>query len=279
MGKFQDLTGQKFGKLTVLKRTKNKGKNIMWECECDCGNPIHSIVSSTNLKTGNVKSCGCIGREKTIERNKCPKKNNYTFYNEYIEGETKEGEKFIIDKEDFEKIKNYQWHSHYVNRKKNYVSCIFNGKRLYIHRIIMNCLEEDKVVDHIDGNPLNNRKNNLRICTKAENSRNLCLYDSELRGISIRGNSYGAKITFNGKNIWLGSFASLEDAQKARDNAELIYFGKFKHAPKENKRFIVCYNEKYVEIIGESNVLDKIEWLKNNNINFLVFNKENALFK
>ena len=172
MSKFQDLTNQKFGRLTVLKRAPNKGKNVMWECECSCGNPNHSFVSSTNLKTGKVKSCGCIGKEKTILRNKNPKKNDYIFYEDYVEGKTKEGETFVLDKEDFEKIKNYIWHSHYVNRKNNYVSCIFNGKRIYLHRIIMNCLDNNKVVDHIDGNPLNNRKRNLRICSKAENSRN-----------------------------------------------------------------------------------------------------------
>ena len=126
MGKFQDLTGQKFGRLTVLKRVENKGKNVMWECECSCGNPIHSFVSSSNLKNGKVQSCGCMGREKTIKRNKNPKKNTYYFYKDYVKGITKEGEEFFIDKEDYEKIKNYHWHSHYVNRKTNYVSCIFD---------------------------------------------------------------------------------------------------------------------------------------------------------
>ena len=279
MGKFQDLTGRKFNRLTVLKRVENKGRNVMWECKCSCNNPIHPIVSSANLKSGKVKSCGCLNREKTIERNKHPKKNEYFFYDDYVKGITKEGEEFFVDKEDFEKIESYYWHSHYVKRKANYVSCISNGKRLYIHRIIVDCFDKELVVDHIDGNPLNNRKNNLRICTKAENSRNLTAYDPELRGIVIRGKSYGVHINFKGETIWLGSFPSLEKAQKVRDDAELVYFGEFKHAPKEHKQFIICYEDKYEEITGETNILGKIKELKDNKIDFLVFNKEDELFK
>lgn len=60
---FKDLTGQKFGKLTVIKRYKstninNKTNKTLWLCKCDCGKEI--VVTRTNLITGNSKSCGCI---------------------------------------------------------------------------------------------------------------------------------------------------------------------------------------------------------------------------
>jgi hypothetical protein len=59
---YKDLTGQKFGKLTVIKLhhiKKYKDKNsYYWFCECECGNT--KIVSSSNLKSGGVKSCGCL---------------------------------------------------------------------------------------------------------------------------------------------------------------------------------------------------------------------------
>lgn len=66
MGKFQDLTGQKFGRLTVIKRAKDKirtnGKHkVMWECQCECGN-IKDIDASS-LKSGRVNSCGCYKKE------------------------------------------------------------------------------------------------------------------------------------------------------------------------------------------------------------------------
>lgn len=68
MGKFEDLTGQKFGRFTVIERTPNKCKRTMWLCECDCIDKTKCIVSATNLKSGHSKSCGCIEREKSNNR-------------------------------------------------------------------------------------------------------------------------------------------------------------------------------------------------------------------
>lgn len=53
-----DLTGQRFGKLTVLERMPNVGKNVMWRCRCDCGK--HSTTRGDSLRKGVTKSCGCI---------------------------------------------------------------------------------------------------------------------------------------------------------------------------------------------------------------------------
>lgn len=59
MGKFVDLTGQTFGKITVLRRDKNNNKSnkVMWVCLCACGK--ESIHPQHHLKRGSVKSCGC----------------------------------------------------------------------------------------------------------------------------------------------------------------------------------------------------------------------------
>lgn len=58
MGKKIDLTGKKFNRLTVVRKTgKTKRGMALWECLCDCGNI--TIVSGGNLKTGGTKSCGC----------------------------------------------------------------------------------------------------------------------------------------------------------------------------------------------------------------------------
>lgn len=59
-----DLTGKRFGRLTVIERTENKNnKNIAYRCLCDCGN--ESIAESSNLKGGGTKSCGCLKREQS----------------------------------------------------------------------------------------------------------------------------------------------------------------------------------------------------------------------
>lgn len=62
MTRFEDLTGQKFGKLTVIERVINKNKTgSFWKCQCECGNT--TIVISTSLKKGLTTSCGCYRRE------------------------------------------------------------------------------------------------------------------------------------------------------------------------------------------------------------------------
>ena len=60
---FKDLTGQKFGKLTVIKRAKNdKYGRSMWLCECECGGK--NTVSGYHLTTGMTQSCGCLNYRK-----------------------------------------------------------------------------------------------------------------------------------------------------------------------------------------------------------------------
>ena len=68
MGKMNDLSGQRFGRLVVLERTGSKNNRPLWLCKCDCGN--EKIVSTSGLKSGDTKSCGCLKQEKTIENNK-----------------------------------------------------------------------------------------------------------------------------------------------------------------------------------------------------------------
>lgn len=72
--KFVDLTGQKFERLTVIKRAENKGSQTMWLCRCDCGK--ERIVCSGNLKSGHTKSCGCLNDEKVGNLNKTHQKCN-----------------------------------------------------------------------------------------------------------------------------------------------------------------------------------------------------------
>ena len=64
--KFVDLTGQRFGRLTVIKRVENDGEKVMWLCRCDCGN--ETTVFSGYLRNGDTKSCGCLSKDKLRER-------------------------------------------------------------------------------------------------------------------------------------------------------------------------------------------------------------------
>lgn len=57
--KFNDLTGQRFGKLVVIERAQNRGEQTMWRCKCDCGN--ETLVFASNLtRSQHTKSCGCL---------------------------------------------------------------------------------------------------------------------------------------------------------------------------------------------------------------------------
>ena len=58
MGNFNDITGQKYGRLTVIKRLDKTGNLYKWLCKCDCGN--ESVALADNLKRGHTSSCGCL---------------------------------------------------------------------------------------------------------------------------------------------------------------------------------------------------------------------------
>lgn len=61
-GEYQDLTGQRFTRLTVVEFVEMRKRTPYWRCKCDCGN--ERIVSTTHLKAGHSKSCGCMTRER-----------------------------------------------------------------------------------------------------------------------------------------------------------------------------------------------------------------------
>ena len=67
MGRFQDLSGQKYNMLTVVERIKIDGNpKTFWKCICDCGN--ETIVPAGDLKLGKVKSCGCLKRSLEVSQ-------------------------------------------------------------------------------------------------------------------------------------------------------------------------------------------------------------------
>ena len=85
---------------------------------------------------------------------------------------------------------------------------------------------EDMVVDHINHNRLDNRKQNLRLCTQGENLRN-----KKVKGVTFdkRRNKWYARIMINRKNLHLGSFDTKEEAIEARKQAEIEYFGEYRY--------------------------------------------------
>lgn len=69
MGNFIDLTGRKYGRLTVLSKNGNKAHNeIQWNCICECGRSV--VVKGRLLRKGTTKSCGCLHSEQLVKYNK-----------------------------------------------------------------------------------------------------------------------------------------------------------------------------------------------------------------
>lgn len=77
MGKYRDLTGERFGRLTVVGQAgRGNSKQILWKCECDCGGT--AIVPTYHLNSGHTKSCGCHRRETATEVGAQHKKHGMT---------------------------------------------------------------------------------------------------------------------------------------------------------------------------------------------------------
>ena len=114
MGRFVDLTGQQFGRLTVIERIEDyispKGqRKPQWLCHCCCGNNV--TVLGSNLTNGYTLSCGCLSKENSFKQGKSAKKYNiYDLSGEYGIGYTLKGEEFYFDLEDYDKIKDYCWY-------------------------------------------------------------------------------------------------------------------------------------------------------------------------
>lgn len=114
----KDLTGRKFGRLTVLERGANdNSRGTKWWCKCECGNKV--LVSKHSLMWGLTKSCGCYQKEKSRENGKQNKRyNTYDLSGDFGKGYTSKGEEFWFDKEDYDKIKDYCW---YFDKKNGYL--------------------------------------------------------------------------------------------------------------------------------------------------------------
>ncbi len=140
----------------------------------------------------------------------------------------------LIDDDDYKKIAAFRWNIRkdgYVEYAARYIQ--INGKnvRISMHRVILNLSHRDgTIVDHINGNGLDNRKTNLRIVTSSLNRYNCRMrYNntSGYRGISWhrKDKKWRVSICFKGKQFWCGEFINKISAALAYDNAAIKYYG------------------------------------------------------
>lgn len=177
--------GDKYNNLTIVSKgedkiekdkSANRGYNIRktWNCRCDCGN-YKMNVCEKDLIGGYIKSCGCKSRDarnkKTIES---LKRNTYDLTGDFGIGIDVNNKEFYFDLEDYNKIKEYSWNVKYDDYVETNTRKLIDGsnKTISLHRIVMNIKDKDTHIDHINHKPNDNRKENLRIVTRAQNQAN-----------------------------------------------------------------------------------------------------------
>lgn len=215
VGKFIDLKGNRFDRLLVIERsgTGNTGQ-ALWKCLCDCGKEAN--VLSDNLKRGKQRSCGCLLIESRITHGATSggKTEEYKVWQE------------MRRRCNDEKSNNYHLYGgrgikvceRWENSFENFLEDM--GKRTSPRHSI------DRIFNDEDYKP-----GNCRWATGSEQSINQRIRKtntSGYKGVSweARRNSWLAKITLNYKSIHLGNFENIEDAIKARKQAEIRYHNK-----------------------------------------------------
>ena len=140
---------------------------------------------------------------------------------------------FKIDEEDLVLIKPYKW---FKQRNKNggryaLAHVYRNGKRtsLYMHKLIMDS-PKGMEIDHVNGDGWDNRKCNLRVCTRQQNTFNQHRVSptTGYRGVYLKRNkNYYAGLEFNGKGVHLGIYKTAKEAAKAYNEGAKKYYGEF----------------------------------------------------
>jgi hypothetical protein len=137
------------------------------------------------------------------------------------------GQYAYVDAADYEWLSQWNWHLY----GRGYAVRSAKGKTIFMHREIMKP-PKGMVVDHIDGNPRNCYRSNLRICTRTENARNRAKQagaSSQFKGVwwDRRVRKWCVAIQFEHQDIWLGYHNDEVEAARAYDRAAVELFGVF----------------------------------------------------
>jgi len=148
-----------------------------------------------------------------------------------------QGKFTLVDDNDFKALNQFKWYAR-PSRKIFYATRNSNPRKLKLpqiqmHRVIIGEIPKGKEVDHIDGDGLNNQRNNLRLASISENAMNKGAYKNNKSGHKgICWNEREKKWSATGKlpnkkQKNLGDFKNIEDAIKAREKFVLKYYGEF----------------------------------------------------
>lgn len=143
-----------------------------------------------------------------------------------------QGKFAIVDDDMFDYLSQWKWQCVSVGYAQRRTGSIL-GKRtwIYMHRQIMNA-PKTLEVDHINGNKLDNRRENLRLCTRAQNRRNNNMQMNNVSGFkgvswAKRDQKWRAKIRVDGRTIHIGNFEDPKEAARAYDAKARELHGEF----------------------------------------------------
>lgn len=155
------------------------------------------------------------------------KKNEYEIKGETVIFYTSKGEKGYIDLDNIHVLEHYYWGAN----TQGYLHTRIGKKLVRMHHALMG-FPIKKVIDHINGNPLDNRLSNLRVCEQQENTWNGSISKNNTTGHSgvelIKSTGkWRARIHVDRKSIHIGHYDIYKEAVKARKRAEKYYFGEY----------------------------------------------------
>lgn len=138
----------------------------------------------------------------------------------------------LIDKHDYERVSELKWFAQKDHGSNRWYVISTSKPNIKLHRYLLNP-KRTEVVDHINGDGLDNRRINLRIVSNSQNHMNMnkskLPQSSIYKGVSwhIRHKRWIARIYHEGKRIHLGYFKSESDAANAYNKAASLYFGEY----------------------------------------------------
>lgn len=128
----------------------------------------------------------------------------------------------LVDSEDYPFLSRFSW---YIS-SHGYATMTMKSAFVPMHRFLVTLDSRKGIVDHIDGNKLNNQKANLRLTNHKQNAHNIKKKSNlGLRGVSVEGNKFKASIKLHGKAKHIGSFADPFEAAAAYDKVALEHYG------------------------------------------------------
>lgn len=255
-GNFKDLTGQHFGRLTVLYRngyhiSQSGKKKTLWRCVCSCEKHMEINVMYSDLVSGNTTSCGCIQWENRIKKR--PNKYELTENPDVVIGYTNNGNyEYIIDLDDFEKVSKYTWYLDASHKSKQLISEEeTNGHRVKhkLLNIVLGIPNDNGLtpnVEFINGKTNDYRKSNIRIIIPENANR-----DEYIRYVYMGGIYHLSYIKQS--NMWRVYYDNCKHSKSFKHLDDAIEFWQLKGDKMENKSMrsksnpIICLNS--LEII------------------------------